>query len=291
VTVSPSYDVLLTRPHRAVALRSTTLTGRVSTLDGAHVSIKVQRAVDASHWRPVATTHVRSNGTFQHGWLPNTRGWQRLRAIAVWSNGHRDISPTLRVRISARFDPVVTKITRKDVPHTYHRGCPVGPSSLRKIQLTYWDYDKQLQRGTLIGAVWAVNDYKYFFKRAFQTKFLIEKMYPADRYGGNDKRAMRAGDTSAFNCRHVTGNPYQISEHSYGDAIDINTFQNPYVTSSHVYPPAAAQRYYRHRSQHLRDPGVISRRSTIARAMFKRGWQWGARWANPDYQHWSINGG
>ena len=108
---------------------------------------------------------------------------------------------------------------------------------------------------------------------------------------GEKERAMRAGNTSAFNCRHVTGNPYRMSRHSWGDAIDINTFENPYVTGSRVYPPAAALRYYFHRDAHLNDPGVITRRSPIARALFAHGWYWGARWANPDYQHWSRTGG
>ena len=44
---------------------------------------------------------------------------------------------------------------------------------------------------------------------------------------GSDLAAMRADNTSAFNCRTVTGNPYRLSQHSYGNAIDINTVRNP----------------------------------------------------------------
>ena len=157
--------------------------------------------------------------------------------------------------------------------------------------MNYWDYKGRLQRGTLIGAAWVVPDYISVFRRAFKSRFMIKKMYPADRYGGVDERAMRAGNTSAFNCRHVTGNPYRMSQHSYGNAIDINTFENPYVTGSRVYPPKAAVPYYYRRSENLRDPGVITARSSIARALWGRGWAWGARWSLPDYQHWSSNGG
>jgi hypothetical protein len=157
--------------------------------------------------------------------------------------------------------------------------------------MNYWDYRGRLQRGTLIGASWVTQDYIAVFRRAFETKFMIKKMYPVDRYGGEDKRAMRAGNTSAFNCRHVTGNPYRMSQHSYGNAIDINTFENPYVTGSHVYPPKAAAPYYFRREDNRRDPGVITSRSSIARALWAQGWAWGARWTLPDYQHWSSNGG
>ena len=51
---------------------------------------------------------------------------------------------------------------------------------------------------------------------------------------------MAANNTSAFNCRKVVGNPYRISQHSYGNAIDINTVRNPYVVGSRVYPAFAA---------------------------------------------------
>jgi len=82
-----------------------------------------------------------------------------------------------------------------------------------------------------------------------------------------------------------------MSQHSYGNAIDINTFENPYVTGSRVYPPKAAVPYYFRREHNLNDPGVITSRSSIARALWGQGWAWGARWSLPDYQHWSSNGG
>ena len=98
---------------------------------------------------------------------------------------------------------------------------------------------------------------------------------------------MKADNTSAFNCRPVTGNPYRVSQHSYGDAIDINTVRNPYVVGSQVYPGFA--RPYLNRS-HVR-PGMITRGGVLATTMQRVGWPWGARWSHPDYQHFSSNGG
>ena len=120
-------------------------------------------------------------------------------------------------------------------------------------------------------------------------------MKPADHFYADgtrtpmesDKAAMRAGNTSAFNCRPVTGNPYRISQHSYGHAIDINTVENPYVTSSRVYP-AGSQTYLNRRNVRK---GMIVSSGVIARAMRVEGWPWGARWSHPDYQHFSANGG
>ena len=103
----------------------------------------------------------------------------------------------------------------------------------------------------------------------------------------SDIAAMKADNTSAFNCRPVTGNPYRVSQHSYGNAIDINTVRNPYVVGSRVYPswrahlPAPLERAHR-------DDHPLRRHR---HQMRQNGWPWGARWAHPDYQHFSANGG
>ena len=291
VHVRPRFTADITRVSKAVAGRAVTVRGVVSTrLDGP-VSVALQRLKDSGRWQRLADRTVRGDDRFELRWRPDQPGRVVLRLKARWDQGHADESSRERVRIEARFDPVVSRVKAKDVPHTWRPGCPVAPSGLRAIRMNFWDYKGRLQRGTLIGASWVTQDYIAVFRRAFETKFEIKKMYPADRYGGVDERAMRAGNTSAFNCRHVTGNPYRMSQHSYGNAIDINTFENPYVTSSRVYPPKAAVPYYYRREHNLNDPGVITSRSSIARALWGQGWAWGARWSLPDYQHWSSNGG
>jgi hypothetical protein len=98
---------------------------------------------------------------------------------------------------------------------------------------------------------------------------------------------MNRGNTSAFNCRPVTGSRFRVSQHSYGNAIDINTIENPYVTGSTVYP--SGSRTYLDRSPYRR--GMIVRGGVVADTMRNLGWLWGARWSHPDYQHFSSNGG
>ena len=93
---------------------------------------------------------------------------------------------------------------------------------------------------------------------------------------------MRAGNTSAFNCRGVTGSRFRMSQHSYGSAIDINTFENPYITGSRVYPAKAKAKYVRPpRRGNLGDPGVLTRISVVTRVFRKRGWAWGGRLGAP----------
>jgi hypothetical protein len=290
VRVRPAHEVSIARAGNAVAQRRLTVRGSVSTLLDGPVVVALQRRTDSGRWFTLTDRRLRED-RFTISWTPNQPGRAVLRLRATWGVGPAAETGTERVLIEARFDPVVSRVRASDVPHSWRPGCPVGPSGLRKIEMSYWDYSGRLQRGTLIGAAYVTQDYIAIFRRAFNTGFQIKKMYPVDRYGGVDERAMRAGNTSAFNCRHVTGNPYRMSQHSYGDAIDINTFENPYVTGSHVYPPKAAVPYYFRREHNLRDPGVITSGSSIARELWAQGWSWGARWSPPDYQHWSKNGG
>ena len=60
-------------------------------------------------------------------------------------------------------------------------------------------------------------------------------MYRVDRFGyssrlrgGDDYASMAAGNTSVFNCRDVVNRPGVRSPHSYGRALDVNTWENPY---------------------------------------------------------------
>lgn len=291
VTVAPRFDVVVKGMGRPVALKPLKVRGKVSTRIDGPLKIALQRRTDSGRWLTLRERRARGSDRFALTWTPPRPGVSVLRLRATWADGHRDTSAKERIRAQAHFDPKVTRVTASDIPHTWRPGCPVAPSGLRKMRMNYWDYRGRLQRGTLIGAAYVTQDYLSIFRRAFHSRFAMKKMYPADRYGGVDERAMRAGNTSAFNCRHVTGNPYRMSQHSYGNAIDINTFENPYVTGSRVYPAKAAVPYYYRRQFNLNDPGVITARSSIARELWSQGWAWGARWSNPDYQHWSSNGG
>jgi D-alanyl-D-alanine carboxypeptidase len=241
--------------------------------------------------------------------------WRALTtAVVRWSGDHATFSGVvkdtgrpgayaLRVRLAPKagtsliktFSGVVTAaidlsvsgpLTRADVEFTYRAGCPVAPSHLRAITMNYWSFKAgTVQRGTLIVRDYTVSDVRRVFTKFFKAHFPIHKMYPVDRYQGFDVRAMAHDDTSAFNCRSVTGNPYRTSQHSYGNAIDINTYENPYVTSGHVYPSRHFLRRVPYRT------GMILRGRAVQRAFAAQGWLWGARWSHPDYQHFSSNGG
>jgi hypothetical protein len=126
------------------------------------------------------------------------------------------------------------------------------------------------------------------FSTLFADRFPIEEMVPEAAYGGNDNAAAAADDTSGFNCRDaVAPGPPQWSMHAYGEAIDVNDVQNPYVDASTVIPPAGAA--YEDRAN-VR-PGMAVPGGELVEAFAAIGWQWGGRWTgSPDYQHFSSNG-
>ncbi len=106
-----------------------------------------------------------------------------------------------------------------------------------------------------------------------------------DDFGGSDDASMAADNTSAFNCRPVTGGG-GFSEHSYGTAIDLNPVQNPYVSGDLVLPEPG--RGYLDRAP---GSGVIRAGDPTVATFAASGWTWGGTWSGPvDYQHFSVSG-
>ena len=187
------------------------------------------------------------------------------------------------------FASSVARVTAVDLPHSWHRGCPVAAAQLRRLRVTYWGFDRQAHTGTLIVNVRAVSPLRRVFSRLYAKRFPIRRMRPIDAYGGNDERSLAADNTAAFNCRFaIASGPKRWSAHAYGLAIDLNPVENPYVLNGRVHPRAG--RAYLDRSRVRR--GMAVRSGPLVSAFASVGWQWGGRWASsPDYQHFSATGG
>jgi hypothetical protein len=163
--------------------------------------------------------------------------------------------------------------------------CP-SFDALRLMSMPYWGFDGAIHRGELVVAADVVGAVETLFERMYVEQFPIDKMQRVDAYGGSDDASMADNNTSAFNCREITGGG-SLSRHSYGVAIDINPVQNPYISGDLVLPSAGGD--YADRSP-LR-PGMISRPDPITRTLGAIGWEWGGDWDDPvDYQHISTGG-
>jgi hypothetical protein len=180
----------------------------------------------------------------------------------------------------------VHAVTRADLPHSWHPGCPVGPAQLRLLRLRYWGFDGAHHVGALVVRDRVAADVVKVFRRLYAERFPIRRMRKVDAYRGSDDVSMAADNTSAFNCRFVSGSR-RWSQHAYGEAIDVNPVENPYLQGGRVRPPAGGR--YVNRSK-VR-PGMAVSGGTLVRAFAAGGWQWGGRWAvTPDYQHFSTTG-
>lgn len=275
------------RPSAVVVLRSYRLSGRATPTGGRSARVSLQ------HWTGKVWAYERSvtsaaDGSFSLPLVTHRAPLAtRYRVRATFADDAVALGPSWTVQSLPRADVGVEMLTAADLPDTYRSGCPVAPASLRLLRVSHLGWYGYWARGAIVVARWAVTDVSGVLDAAAHAGFPIRTMAPVERYGGDDVRSMAADNTSAFNCRKVTGNPYRWSQHSWGDAVDVNTAENPYVTASRVYPAGSAS--YLDRSRYRK--GMVMSTGPVQRSFAYRGWPWGARWSYPDYQHFSRNGG
>ncbi len=187
------------------------------------------------------------------------------------------------------FQASVAPVSATELGRSWHPGCPVGPSGLRSLRVSYVGFDGRAHQGRLVVAASVTREVTTVFRALYRARFPIRRMVPIAHYSGSDDRSAAADNTSAFNCRRaVASGPPRWSVHAYGLAIDVNDVENPYLEGNRVIPPAGAA--FRNRAR-VR-PGMAVPGGVLVRAFASVGWRWGGRWtATPDYQHFSKTGG
>jgi hypothetical protein len=182
----------------------------------------------------------------------------------------------------------VQHVSARELPYSWHRGCPVGPAQLRRIRLRYVGFDGVAHTGQLIVNERVVPSVIQVFRTLFAARFPIRRMRPVDVYRGSDDRSAAADNTSSFNCRKaVAPGATSWSMHAYGEAIDVNDVENPYLEGARVIPPAGKEYVDRARVR----AGMAVDSGVLVNAFARAGWGWGGRWSgSPDYQHFSVNG-
>jgi hypothetical protein len=196
--------------------------------------------------------------------------------------------PTTASASPQGFQSQIKKVTARDLPHSWRRGCPVSPSGLRMIEMTYWGMDdKPHTGGRLVVNADHAGDLVKVFRKLYDARYPIKRMEPVDAYKGSDFDSIEANNTSAFNCRNATGSG-NWSQHAYGNAVDINPCENPYVTSS---GEVAHKDCVKFKNRKRRDPGLIHDGDKVVKAFASIGWGWGGDWSGTkDFQHFSASG-
>jgi len=184
---------------------------------------------------------------------------------------------------SPAFTGEIAPVRWADLRHSYRAGCPVAPVQLRLVRVSYWGFDARSREGAIVIARRLAPDVVTVFRTLWRAGFPIRRLRPVSAYRGSDDASMAADNTSGFNCRFVGGSS-RWSLHAYGEAIDVNPVENPYVQGARVSPPAG--RGYLDRGRLRR--GMAVEGGVLVRAFASVGWKWGASFG--DYQHFSTTG-
>jgi hypothetical protein len=180
----------------------------------------------------------------------------------------------------------VTPSIRTRMGETWSPACPVPLAALRYVTVVFRGFDGKPHRGELVVAAGAAPKMVRAFRALFAISFPVEEMrLPTTR----DLHAPPTGDgngTGAYVCRAARGQS-RFSQHAYGQAIDVNPFQNPEVKRDLVLPELASA----YKDRGWKRGGMFLPGSAAVRAFTSQGWTWGGTWrSSKDYMHFSADG-
>jgi hypothetical protein len=166
--------------------------------------------------------------------------------------------------------------------------CPVTPDELRYVTVSFKGFDGRAHTGEMLVNRSAASGMVKVFRQLFAADWPIEGMRIVTANDLNGTSSGGVNNTSAFTCRAVTGSKTAWSQHAYGLAIDLNPFQNPYLSGRTIIPGQAGA--YRDRTPAR--AGMITPGSLPVRAFGSIGWKWGGTYTSiKDYMHFSATGG
>ena len=206
------------------------------------------------------------------------------------------VSVTAATTHAATRDTGIARLTpdqRHDIKAAgeWHRGCPVWMSQLRVLSYRYYGFDKQTHIGQIVVNEAVARPLATVFAKLYRMRFPIRDGAFASTYGPHPDES---GDvTASFECRNAAASPcsgnattHHWSMHAYGEAVDLDPRENPYVGCGMTRDKTALS--YLNRSRHR--PGMVT--PAVRRAFASIGWGWGGSWfgSTKDYMHFSING-
>jgi hypothetical protein len=172
----------------------------------------------------------------------------------------------------------------------WHRGCPVLLSQVRVLSFRYYGFDRNTHIGQIVVNAKVAHPLAEVFGKLYRLRFPIRDAAFSSTYGPHPDAS---GDvTASFECRDAAASPctggrtHHWSMHAYGEAVDLDPRENPYVGCGMTRDKTALS--YMKRSRHR--PGMVT--PAVVRAFASIGWGWGGSWfgSTKDYMHFSING-
>jgi hypothetical protein len=172
--------------------------------------------------------------------------------------------------------------------NSWRETCPVHLVNLRYINVNHLNFEGQTVSGEIIVHKDVADEVVNIFSELYEIAYPIRQMRLVADFKANDWQSIEAGNTSAFNCRPVTGNKKKWSKHAYGKAIDINPIENPYVSRKGYISHKASLKYKKraHKVNTYADKALLLKNDKATKIFKKYGWKWGGDWNTiKDYQH------
>ena len=197
------------------------------------------------------------------------------------------ISSFASAKYTCSIAPIASNIKSRVVKGgSWHKGCPVGLDKLSYLQLKYWDFKGKERVGELIVNSTISNKVCKVFGSLYSSSYPIRQMRLVSDFKANDNTSMKADNTSAFNCRLMTGSKIKWSNHSFGLAIDLNPLENPYISKSGKVSPKEAAKFVKR--VHT-NKAVLLKDDVAVKAFIDAGFIWGGSWHTiKDYQHFEY---
>src|SRR5262245_49259655 len=193
--------------------------------------------------------------------------------------------------VSAR--PLPDPIHARLAATSWHSGCPVPLSDLRLLTVSYRGFDGETHSGQLVVRSRAAAPLGRVFRKLYAMRFPIRHMTFSDGYGPSRVRPADGDVTASFECRQAVPSPCtggtgtgSWSEHAFGEAVDLNPVENPYVGCGMTRDKTALSYLDRSRVR----PGMVT--PAVVEAFRSIGWGWGGSWSGStkDYMHFSATG-
>jgi hypothetical protein len=174
----------------------------------------------------------------------------------------------------------------------WHAGCPVPLSHLRVLTVVHWGFDGRTHTGRLVVNEDAAAPLARVFRRLYELRFPIRHL-SLDIYGPAQTKLANEDVSGSFECRQAVPSPCtggkgtgHWSEHAYGEAVDLNPVENPYVGCGQTRDPKSRRYFDRSRLR----PGMVT--PAVVDAFRSIGWGWGGSWSGStkDYMHFSATG-
>jgi hypothetical protein len=216
-----------------------------------------------------------------------------LLAVALAPSAQSSAQSPTGSSFQSSVQPLSAAVRAELKREVWHPGCPVPLSRLRLLSVSYRGFDGQTHAGELVVNQSATAPLTSVFRQLYFLHFPIRHMSVADAYGPARSRPPDGDVSGSFECRQAVPSPCvggngtgTWSEHAFGEAVDLNPLENPYVGCGQSRDPAS--RPFFNRSRHR--PGMVT--PAVVRAFRSVGWGWGGSWAGStkDYMHFSASG-